>query len=226
MIGYINENFVPVKIEDERDAPMSEKLGISQEGYPNIAVYGVGDEYVGRVIGFGGTDSWFGQLKDVHGVAERLASAKADAEADPSKWLDVAKLLSSIPDRGADALKVLDNVPEAMQKSEAFKTAKARLMAETAWPAAKEKAMALMQGVGSREEAAKRAPEVIGAIDAYLEEHDGTGAEGVAAALATKGFFLFLSDQRAEAIEVAKKLLAEHPDSPQVEQILRSLPWR
>ena len=224
--NYINEHFVPLKIEEVQNDLMAKRLGIAQEGYPNVAIYGAGDEYLGRVIGFGGTDSWFGQLKDRQAVGEQLAELNTAAEKDPKAWLEVAAFVAKIPDRSADALAILDKVPAKLQKSDEYKQVRAGLKADAAWAEAHKGVLELMQGVRSREAAVSKAGDIIEKIDAFLADHGETGAEAVAAALSAKGFFLGLSGQDDKALEVLKTLFQEFPDSPQVKGLVNALTWR
>lgn len=226
MITFINEHFVPVRIKDRRENLMSQQLGISQEGYPNIAVYGADDGYLGRVIGFGGTESWFAQLQDVQTMGRKLDELRAAAKDDPSKLVELARTLADIPTRAPDAMEVLESAPASLKKSKDFKEARVQIAAAADWVAAERTISEAMEGVRSREAAVGKAPVVLEAVNAYLEAHGDVVAPPVARALATKGFFLFLADRRDEAIEVTKQLLEKHPDSPQVEQILGRLPWQ
>lgn len=205
---------------------MAKRLGISHAGYPNIAVYGPGDEYLGRIVGFGGTDSWFSQLKAVQAVGDELAELRRAAEEDPARWMDVAAAVAAIPDRSDDALQILEKIPEAQRDTDAFRSMKARLEADAAWLPVKEKLKELLQGVRSKDAAVEKAPVVFETVDGYLAAHDVAGSDGTAGALTVKAFFLHLTDQRAEAIEVARKLLGEHPESSQVDTILSRLPWQ
>ncbi len=225
VIGYINEHYVPVEIKDSQADPMAPKLGITMHGYPTIVVYGPGEELIGTVGGFGGKDSWFAQLKEVQSVGDKLVELKSAAEKDPAKWLDVAEMVSKIPGRADDALAILDRVPEKVKASEAYKTAKAGLEADVAWVEVHQKVLDLMQGVRSREQALEKAPDILAALDGYLGKYEDTGAQQVAAALAAKGFFLFLKDDRGEASKIARILLEKYPDSDAVERMLGSLPW-
>ncbi len=217
------DNFVTVRVEDDRDDFMSDRLGIAQVGYPNIAVYDPAAEYVGRVVGFGGTESWFQQVQETMAVSEKLTEAKATAEKDPAAWVAVAEVLVSIPDRAKDAIAALDNVPARKQKSAEFKSAKARIGARAGWGELEKELSGLLQGVRTKEAAAAKAPAGIELVDAFLKEHEGASSEVDPAALAKKGFFLVILDKDEEALAIAKRLLNDYPESDAAKALLRGL---
>lgn len=212
-----------VRVEDKQDDPLAKKLGIADQGYPNVAVYDAESEYLGRVVGFGGKDPWFQEVKDVVQVGETLAEAKKKAAGDPAKWVDVAEVLKTIPDRAKDALAALEKVPAKAKKSKQYKAAEASIGARVAWSGTESTIDDLMKEVRSREAAQEVAPKAIEALDAFLKAHQGADKETDPAALAKKGFFLMLLDRAKEAVPLAKKILEEYPDSQQAKALLGGL---
>ena len=202
---------------------MSEKLGIAQQGYPNVAVYDADHEYIGRVLGFGGTAPWFRDVMDAVEVGETLTAAKAKAEEKPEEWIGVAEVLVGIPDRAEDALAALDNVPKRTQSSKAFKKAKARIEAKAGWGELDKELGTLMRGVRTKEAAAMKAPEALEKLDAFLKDHEGADPDVDPAALSKKGFFHVILDETEAAMKIAKRLLEEFPESDQAKGLLRGM---
>jgi tetratricopeptide (TPR) repeat protein len=223
VLKYLADRFVAVRIEDKRDDRTADKLGISREGFPNIAIYDADQEYIGRVIGFGGVEPWFKQVKEVVAVGEKLSEAKQKAEEKPEEWIAVAELLMTIPDRADDALAALENVPKQKQKTKEYKAAVKRIGARADWKETEEALDALMQGVRTRDAAIERAPDALEKLDEFLKEHEGADPTLDPAVMAKKGFFLVLLGRLDEAIVIAKQLLEKFPGSDQTATLLRGL---
>lgn len=219
----MSERFILLRVEDKKDDRMATKLGLSKQGYPNIAVYDANQEFIGRVIGFGGTESWFKQVKDAVAVGEKLATRKEAATKKPEEWISVAELLLTIPDRAKDALASLDNVPKKKRKSKKYKAAVTRIGAHAAWGEVETELAGLMSGVRTREVAKEKAPAAIEKLDAFLKDHEGAAPELDPAALARKGYYLMFLDRAKEAAEIAKRLLTEFATSEETKTLLRGL---
>jgi hypothetical protein len=220
-----------VWIDDQKEDMFAKKLGITQVGYPNVAVYDAGSEFLGRIIGFPGKDPWFEEVKNTWGVGEKLAAAKAKAEKDPAAWAEVATILSEIDDRLGDALAALEKVPEA-KRAKDYKATKALLLAKETWskvdPLINEMFQAAMKDVGNdpakRSEVMKTvAPKGLEVVESFLKSHQGADPKLDAAAWAKKGFFLVLLEKKAEAAEIVRKILKEWPDSDQARAILGAM---
>ncbi len=230
---YVSDNFVPVWIEDAREDPTAKKLGLSQEGYPNVAVYAKGGEFVGRLVGFGGLKAWFGDLKDVTARGDGLAAAEDAAAKDPTRWIEAARLLLDVPEPSAEAEVIRDRVegiatlfdkaPAAARDSKDGKAVQTALDARKAWVEVESQIHELMQGVHTKDVAAEKAPQALEKLDAFLKDHAGDDARSEASVLAKKGFFLLISDKQAEAVEVAKHLLEAFPESEQAKQVVGAL---
>lgn len=219
---FLSDNFVPVWIEDKKDDMMAAKLGLSQEGYPNIAMYDGAGEYLGRVIGFGGRDPWFKDVQETWKVSGTLATAKASAEKDPTAWAGYSTLVAGIAGREGDALTALDRVPEA-KRDAAFASARASLVAKAAWVDAEKALRATTKDAKGVEDMKAAAPKGLAIVEAWLKEHAGKNAKLDPAPLAKKGALLLLLDRKAEAIEIATKILHDWPESPQAQSILRGM---
>lgn len=219
---YLTEKFVPVWIEDKKDDLFAAKLGLSQEGYPNIAVYDADSEYLGRVIGFGGRDPWFKQVQDAWSVSAKLAGAKDAAAKDPTAWAAFATLVAEIPGREKDAVAALEKIPEASRTKE-FEATRAGFVAKLAWIEVDKAIRASTKDAKTPDDAKKAAPKSLELIDGWLKDHGGKNAKADPVAWARKGALLVLLDRKPEAIEVAAKLLHDWPDSPQVQALLRGL---
>ena len=218
----MNDRFVAVRIEDKKDDMFAAKLGLSQEGYPNIAVYDAESEYLGRVIGFGGKEPWFKQVGDTVAVSEKLAAAKASAAKDPAAWSAFAALVGEIPGREQDALASLDKVPEASRGKD-FEASRAAVVAKVAWLDVEKEIRASTKDAKTPDAFKVAAPKNLERIDAFLKDHAGKNAKLDPVAWARKGSLLVLLDRKADAIEVATKLLKEWPDSPQAQALLRGM---
>lgn len=219
---FVGERFVAVQIDDKKDDLFAAKLGLSQEGYPNIAMYDVGGEYLGRVIGFGGRDSWFKQVGDVWKVGEKLAGAKADAEKDPAAWAAYAALVAEIAGREKDALAALEKIPEASRATD-YAATHAGIAAKSAWAEVEKGIRASTKDAKTPDDMKKVAPTNLERIEGWLKEHGGANAKTDPAAWARKGSLLVLLERKPEAVEVAMKILKEWPDSPQAQALLRGL---
>lgn len=221
---YLDDHFVNVWVDDQKEDQMAKKLGLSQEGYPNIAVYAVGNEFLGRVIGFGGKEPWFKEVKQVVAVGEKLTEAKAKAEKDPAENIALAEVLKSIPGRTKDAQAALEQVPVKAKASKAFKAIERSLASRDAWDKVNASFGEALKGVRNVDEARPKATKVLDEIDAFLKEYAGADREVDPKAYAKKGFVLVvILDRPKEAIEIAKKLLDEYPESPQAKRLLRGL---
>ncbi len=198
------------------------KLGLSQEGYPNIAVYDAESEYLGRVIGFGGRDPWFKQVKDTWQVGEKLAGAKADAAKDPAAWAAFAALVAEIPGREKDALAAIEKIPEASRGKD-YAATRAGLAARFAWTDVEKALRASAKDAKSPDDLKKAAPKGLELIDGWLKDHGGANAKSDPAAWARKGGLLVLLERKSEAIEIATKILHDWPESPQAQALLRGL---
>jgi len=219
---FLGDRFVPVWIEDKKDDMFAAKLGLSQEGYPNIAIYDADAEYLGRVIGFGGKDPWFKQVKDVWQVGEKVTAAKADAAKDPAAWAAFASLIAEIPGREKDALAALEKIPEASRPKD-YDTTHAGFAARGAWTDVEKALRASTKDAKSPDDVKKVAPKSIEAIDGWLKDHGGASAKADPVAWARKGALLVLLERKPEAIEVAGKILHDWPESPQAQALLRGL---
>lgn len=219
---FVGDRFVPVWIEDKKDDPLAVKLGLSQEGYPNIAVYDVGNEYLGRVIGFGGKEPWFKSVKETWQVGEKLSGAKAAATKDPALWGAFATLVSDIPGREKDALAAIDRVPEA-DRAKDFAASRAALASKSAWTDTEKALRANTKDVKTPEAAKAAAPKGLELIEAWIKDFGGTNPKADPVAWARKGSLLVLLEHKAEAAEVAAKILHDWPDSPQTQALLRGL---
>ena len=202
-------------------------------GYPNIAVYDGAGEYVGRLVGFPGKDNWLKNVLDSSSVTERLAAARAKAEAVPTAWESVSALLAEIPDRQRDAVEALDRVPQDKRTAD-FDARRAALAAEAAWADGERPLAWLLQAelakVKDPKDTEKRtaafkavAAKGLENADAWVKAHAGRSAKQDPTALARRGYYLVQLDRKSEAIEVALKLLKEWPDSPQAQGMLRGL---
>lgn len=219
---FLADKFVSVWIDDKKDDQLAAKLGLSQEGYPNIAVYDGAGDYVGRVIGFPGKDAWFKEVQDKWSVGEKLATAKAAAEKDPSTWGAYATLLTEIPGREKDALAAICRLPEDKRGKE-YDAAKASLLASVAWADADGALKATTKSAKNMDDLKAAAPTALPIVDAWLKDHAGKNAKLDPAAFAKKGGLLVLLDRKPEAIELATKILRDWPDSPQAQSILRGM---
>jgi hypothetical protein len=174
------------------------------------------------VIGFGGKDPWFKQVKDTWQVGEKLAAAKADAVKSPALWAAYATLVAEIPGREKDALAAIDRVPEA-DRTKDFAAGRAGLVSKIAW-ADTEKALRANTKDAKTPDAFKAAaPKGLEIVEAWIKEHGGANPKADAVAWARKGGFLVLLERKAEAAEVAVKILHDWPDSPQTQALLRGL---
>jgi hypothetical protein len=220
---YVNERFTSVWIEDTQEDPWATKLGISIGGYPVVAVYAAGPEYVGQVDGFGGRDWWFDKVKAAVATGEALTAAKAKAEKDPAQWLGVAELLAKVPNRTADAKATLEKVPEKSRTTKEYKQLSASLGATAAWAETLKTVRESFAGVRSVEVAKEKAGKALETIDAFLKAHLGASPEIDAAALSKKAGYLGFLDREKEAVEIARKLLEKYPESEAVDRILAAL---
>ena len=202
---------------------MADKLGISKQGFPNVAVYDAESEYLGRVVGFGGIDPWMKQVKEALAMSDKIRDVKAKAEAKPEQWVAVADLLMEIPDRSKDALEALEKVPAKKQKSKVFKAAKAKIEARAAWGDTESEVSGLMKGVRRAEGVKRVGPDAIAVLEKFLKAHKGADDVSTPAALAKKGFFLNFMEKTDEAMAIAKELLNKYPDSKQAKALLRGL---
>jgi hypothetical protein len=231
---FIHENFVPVWVDDSKDARFAgTTLGLPDKGYPNVAVYGPGQEYVQRIVGFVGNpapDTWFGMVKDSVATSKRLAALRADAAKNPSAWLEVAAVLSDIEGREADALAAAEQVPAA-NRDEAFTAALRMHRARAKWVEVRtgiDDAIAAARASGGDPDAQKRALEGIYAgalteLDDFLRDHRAACGRSAPRALALKVRFHMILENRAAALAVAKILLEEYPESPETESMLRGI---
>jgi hypothetical protein len=219
---FLEKRFVPVWIDDKKDDMFAAKVGLSQEGYPNVAMYDGEGEYLGRVIGFGGRDPWFENVKDTWSVSEALAGAKASASKDPAGWSAVAALLDGIAGREKDALGALEKVPEGKRSAE-FSSLRASYAAKAGWADVERSIRKTMSGVKNPEEAKAAAPKVLEQVETWLGAHGGANAKLDPAVWARKGYFLVLADRKPEAAKAALKILSEWPESPQAQAILRAM---
>ena len=222
MQTFLSDKFVPVWIDDKKTDKLATKLGISEEGYPNVAVYDGAGEYLGRVIGFGGLEPWFKEVKETWKASDQLATAKAAAEKDPSAWAGYSTIVAGIAGREEDALAALDRVPEA-KRAKTFAADRSSLEATLAWVDAEKALRATTKDAKGLDDMKSAAPKGLAIIDAWLKEHAGHNAKLDAASLAKKGGLLVLLDRKPEAIEIATKILHDWPDSPQAQAILRGL---
>lgn len=222
MKKFLADRFVPVWIEDKQDDKFAPKLGLPNEGYPNIAVYDGENEYLGRVVGFGGRDPWFENVKTTWSVSDRIHDAKAKAEKDPAAWAEVATVLDGIPCREEDALAAFEKIPEAKRGTDFGKT-KASYAAKASWAGVDRAWAQTRQGFKTPDAAKAALPKALEAVEAWMKDHAGADAKADAAAWARKGAFLVGLDRKAEAVEVALKLLKEWPESPQAQGMLRGL---
>lgn len=218
----MNERYVAVRIEDKKDDMFAAKLGLSQEGYPNVAVYDAEREYLGRVIGFGGKEPWLKQLGDATAMSGKIADAKAAAAKDPVTWAAFAALVGEIPGREQDALAALDQVPEAGRAAD-FAAIRGAFAAKLAWIGVEKEIRASTKDAKTPEAVKAAAPGNLERIDAFLKEHGGRNAKLDPAVWSRKGALLMQLDRKAEAIEVATRILKDWPDSPQALGILRGL---
>jgi hypothetical protein len=219
---FLAEKFVPVWVDDKQDDKFAAKLGLPNEGYPNVAVYDGAGEYLGRVIGFGGKDPWFANVKEVWKVGEVLGEAREAARKDPAKWALYATAVGEIPGREKDALDALEKVPAA-KRGKDFAATKASFAARAAWAATDRDAKAALQGVKSPDDMKKAAPKALALVESWLQEHAGKNPKTDPTALARKGFFLVVLEKKAEAAEIAAKILKDFPDSKEALSILRAL---
>jgi hypothetical protein len=232
--AYINENYVPVWVDDKRDARFAGSvLGLPDKGYPNAAVYAPGGEYLDRIVGFIGNprpDEWFGRVKTAVETGKALADARKAAQSDPARWRDVAAALSEIEGREEDALNAMDKVP-AEAKDEAYATALKLCRARAKWVDVKkgidDAVAANRQSEGTAEEKREALNGIyagaITEVDDFLRDHKGGCARSDARALAQKARFLYQLDRKKEARAVAAILLNEYPDSQETDNLLRGI---
>ncbi len=198
------------------------KLGLAQVGYPNIAVYDGEGEYLGRVIGFGGRDSWFKNVQETWGESEKLSTLKAAAEKDPARWCAYATEVGTIAGREKDAMAALDRIPEDRRDAD-YKAVHASLAASVAWTESEKAVGALTKTVKTQDDFKAAAPKILAIVESWLQEFQGASAKLDPLVLAKKGQCLVILERKPEAIEVAQKILHDWPDSPQAQNILRSL---
>jgi hypothetical protein len=219
---YVNDRFVSVWVDDKKDTPFSAKLGLPSEGYPNIAVYDAEGEYVGRVIGFPGRDPWFDSLKATVARGERLETAKEAAAKDAAKWAEVVNALNDIGGREKDALSALEKVP-ADRRGPTYESTRAVLAAKAAWLDLEKGWKDAVSGAKTPDQVKGAAPKALEALEGWMKSHAGADSKMDATAWSRKGYLLMLQEKKEEAAAVAKKILAEWPDSPQAQAILRAL---
>jgi len=219
---FLAEHVVPVWIDDKKDDPLAAKLGLSQEGYPNIAVYDGAGEYLGRVIGFAGRDPWFKGVEETWAVGAKIAAAKAAATADPVAWSAFAAVVGEIPGREKDARDAMERIPEAKRPPD-YAATHASWDARAAWVDVEKSLRKAMQTVKSPDDAKALAPKQLEAVEAWIKDHGGASAKADAVAWSRKGSYLVLLDRKAAAVEVAVKILHDWPESPQAQAILRGL---
>ena len=222
MAKFLNERFVAVRIEDKKDDLFAAKLGLSQEGYPNVAVYDAESEYLGRVIGFGGKEPWFKQVGEAWQVSAKLADAKAAAAKDPATWAAFADLVGEIPGREKDALTALDRIPEASRGKD-FGANRAAFASKLAWIDVDRAIRASTKDAKTPDAFKVAAPGNLERVEAFLKEFGGQNPKVDPIAWSRKGSLLMMLDRKADAIEVVTKLLKDWPESPQAQSVLRSM---
>jgi hypothetical protein len=220
---FLSEKFVTVWIDDLKDDLMAKRLGLPQEGYPNIAVYDADQDYVGRVIGFGGKDSWFQQVKGVVSVGDRLVEAKKKAEKDPAEWLHVAEAMNAIKGNAKHALEALGKVPPKTKSTKPYKTLEATLQSDVAWSDLDGEMTTAQTDAKTLDAFKPMTGKFVAAIDAFLKAHGGADKAVDAAATARKGRLLVVNGQTKEAADIVRKILEEYPDSDQARSILNAM---
>lgn len=222
MKKFLGERFVPVWIDDKQDDMFAAKLGLSQEGYPNIAVYDGASEYLGRVIGFRDRDAWFKNVQDTWAVSAKIADVKAAAEKDAALWGKVAEVYEGIPGREKDALSAVEKIPEAKRPAD-YAAAHASLEAKAAWVEVDLAIKATTKDAKKPEDVKAAAPKGLALLEAWIQDHGGKNAKLDPMAWARKGNFMMILDRKGEAMDIVAKIFKEWPDSAPAQNILRSL---
>lgn len=222
MQKFLAEKFVAVWIDDKKTDQFAAKLGLSQEGYPNIAMYDAGGDYLGRVIGFGGRDPWWKDVEGTWKTGEALTEARAAAEKDPALWVDYATKLAAINGREKDAMAALERVPQD-KRGKDYEAARDAFGAKAAWLEAEKALRATTKDAKNVDDMKAAAPKGLALVDGWIKEHGGKNAKVDPVALAKKGGLLVLLARTSEAIEIAVRILHDWPDSPQATAILRGL---
>lgn len=221
---FIAERFVPVWVDDREDAKFaSGTLKLSDQGYPNVALYDAEGQYFGRLIGFGGLDPWFAGLKEAVDTGSRLKDLRARAAADPAAGGALAKALSGIPDMEEAALAAYAGVP-AEKRDAALVRDETALKGRVAWEklsrGLNESFNRLLEGVDRSDREAMReavgkafqtmAPRVVEAVDSFLKEFPSV--DQVADAMLTKASVLLRAEKPRECVAAAKAFLEKFPD--------------
>lgn len=213
-------------VDDEKDAPWAQAHGLAGKGYPNLAIYGPDGDYVHRVIGFGGMESWMPQVKAADDTAKKLAAAKEQAAKDPAAWAAVADAMSAIPDRERDALEAVRKVP-ADKRDASVEAVEKRLVGTIAWLDLSKEADADMRTrtstldrndkpafqAGVAKAWKEHGEAFFPKIDAFLAEHSASAPNVAPTAMFHKVRVLMSTERRDEAVALAKEIVAKFPDS-------------